>query len=285
MFKTSIITDQVSMDFEYALQYIKKLGVEYVEIHALWDKNIEELTDEEISKAKDIVKKYNMKVSLISSTIFLQSHLIENDVEFKPLDDYFITIAGNYDFHIQALKKCIRLCEIFETNKLRTFGFMEEEKIAEEKLIGLIKEKLAVPVELTKKAGLELLIENCPHSYLPTGRLSGKLIKEIESDNLFALWDPGNALRAGGRPYPEDYESIKDSVKYVHIKDVNSDKNPQMVPVGEGIIEYDKIFRRLLDDGFTGYISLEPEYVDAVGGRPEGCRKSLQGVRRILEAI
>ena len=43
MFKIGIITDQVSMDFEEALQIIKEFGVRYIEIHSLWNKTIEEL--------------------------------------------------------------------------------------------------------------------------------------------------------------------------------------------------------------------------------------------------
>ena len=44
MFKVGIITDQVSMDFEYALKIIEELGIKYIEIHSLWNKTIEDIT-------------------------------------------------------------------------------------------------------------------------------------------------------------------------------------------------------------------------------------------------
>ena len=52
MFQLGIITDQISMDFEKSLKFIKNLGVSYVEIHSLWDKNIEELDRGEINLVK-----------------------------------------------------------------------------------------------------------------------------------------------------------------------------------------------------------------------------------------
>jgi len=284
MYKIGVITDQVSMDFEYALKFIKELGLDYIEIHALWDKNIEELTDNEVAEAKRLVNKYGLKVSIISSTIFLQCHLLDSDKKFGPIDDYFITIAGDYDYHIRALKRCIELCEIFNTDKFRTFGFIKEGSFNDDEALQKIKEKLQKPIEMVEKAGLMLVLENCPHTYLQFGALTKKVIEEINSKHFRALWDPANALRSGGNPYPEDYSYIKNYIAHMHAKDVSLEEGPHTVPLGEGIIDYNGILKNLDKDGFNGVISLEPEFVDQVGGRPEGCRKTLEGIKRILGA-
>ena len=284
MYKIGTITDQVSMDFEHALNFIKELGLEYVEIHALWNKNIEELTDDEVAEAKRLLNKYGLKVSIISSTLFLQCHLLESDKKFGPIDDYFITIAGDYDDHIKALKRCIELCEIFDTDKLRSFGFIKEGFLDDDDALQKIKEKLLKPIEMVEKAGLMLLLENCPHTYLQFGALTKRAIEQIDSKNFRALWDPANALRSGDSPYPEDYSHIKKYIVHVHAKDVSLEGGVHMVPLGEGIIDYNGILKSLKKDGFNGVISLEPEFVDGVGGRPEGLRKSLDGIKRILGA-
>ena len=284
MYKIGTITDQVSMDFEHALNFIKELGLEYVEIHALWNKNIEELTDDEVAEAKRLLNKYGLKVSIISSTLFLQCHLLESDKKFGPIDDYFITIAGDYDDHIKALKRCIELCEIFDTDKLRSFGFIKEGHLDDDDAVQKIKEKLQKPIEMVEKAGLMLLLENCPHTYLQFGALTKRAIEQIDSKNFRALWDPANALRSGGSPYPEDYRHIKKYIVHVHAKDVSLEGGVHMVPLGEGIIDYNGILKSLKKDGFNGVISLEPEFVDRVGGRPEGLRKSLDGIKGILGA-
>jgi len=285
MFKLGVITDQVSMDFEESLRFIKDLGLEYVEIHALWNKNIEELSDEEVAEAKRLVKKYGMKVSLISSTLFLQCHLDDSDKGFESIDDYFITISGDYNTHLKALQRCLELCDIFGTDKLRTFGFIKEKEYDDDVVVEKIVEKLKAPVEKVERAGVMLLLENCPHTYLQFGALTKRVIEVLDSSSFRALWDPANALRSGGKPYPEDYSEIKEYIAHMHAKDVSSGEAPRMVPLGEGIIDYGGILKSLADERYNGVISLEPEYVDSSGGRPEGCRKSFQGITRILDSI
>jgi sugar phosphate isomerase/epimerase len=150
--------------------------------------------------------------------------------------------------------------------------------------VQMIKEKLKKPIEMVEKAGLVLLLENCPHTYLQFGALTKKVIEEMDSRSFRALWDPANAMRSGGNPYPEDYGHIKNYIAHVHAKDISLEGELHMVPLGEGIIDYNGILRSLKKDGFDGVISLEPEFVDQAGGRPEGCRKSLDGIKRILSA-
>ena len=286
MLKIGAITDQADMDFEKALKFIKGLGIEYVELHALWNKNIEELSDEEISNAKRLVKDYGLKVSLISSTLFLQCHLFDNSAKFGPIDNYFITISGDYGYHMRALKRCVTLCDIFDTDKIRIFGFIKEDpSIDEDTVVEKVRERLTEPIEIVERAGLTLLLENCPHTYLQYGSLTKKVIDEIGSKNLRALWDPANAMRSGGKPYPEDYLHIAQYIAHVHVKDVSTEGEPHMVPIGQGEIDYHSIFRSLIDDGFSGVLSLEPEFVDPRGGRPGGLEKSYTGTKRILQDI
>src|SRR3972149_4911551 len=113
MYKIGLITDQVSMDFEEALKFIREEGLEYIEIHALWDKNIEELGDEEAARAKKLADAHGLKVSNISSTLFLQCHLEDSGAGFEKIDDYFITIHGDERAHLGALERCIRLAGVF----------------------------------------------------------------------------------------------------------------------------------------------------------------------------
>ncbi len=153
MFSIGVITDQVGMDFEEALQFIRDIGVGCIEIHALWNKNIEKLNDEEVERVVRLVQKYGMKVSVVSSTLFLQCHLEENGKEFESIDDYFITIVGSYDLQIASLKRCIKLCRVFETDKIRAFGFLEEKSFDEHTAIQKVTEKLRYPVELVEETG------------------------------------------------------------------------------------------------------------------------------------
>jgi sugar phosphate isomerase/epimerase len=273
------------MDFEKALKFIKDQGLEYIELHALWDKNIEELDDEAVSRAKKLVGAYGLKVSNISSTLFLQCSLEGDGADFGRIDDYFITIQGNERAHLAALERCIRLAGVFGCDKIRTFGFIKERELGVDDAVSRVAEKLKKPVEMAEREGLTLILENCPHTYLTYGSLTRRTIEELDSKSIRALWDPGNALRSGGSPFPEDYLSVRPFIAHVHAKDLAVDGRPRMVPLGEGMIDYRGILLSLAEDGYGGVVSIEPEYVAEEGGRPEGCRRSLQGVRRILSAV
>lgn len=285
MFKIGLITDQVSMDFEEALKFIREQGLEYIEIHALWNRNVEELEKEEALRAKKLVDAHGLKVSLISSTLFLQCHLEESGKAFKSIDDYFITIEGDYRTHLNALGRCIALADLFGCDKIRTFGFIKERDLSDDKAVSKIAEAMKEPVGMVERAGLTLVLENCPHTYLTHGSQTKRVIDEVGSKRFRALWDPGNALRSGGSAYPADYGIVRPYIAHIHAKDLIIGEKPRMVPLGEGEVDYRGIFGSLLADGYDGIVSIEPEYVDKKGGRPEGCRRSLHGVRRILSSL
>ena len=284
MFKLGIITDQVSMNFEKALKTIKEYGLEYIEIHALWDKNIEELTDDEISSAKKLITKYGLKISNIGSTCFLQCHLRDNnETEIKSFSDHFIAIFGDYKQHLDYFKHCIELCEIFETDKLRIFGFRKLEPFTDD-TIDLIVEKFKKPVEIAKKAGITLVLENCPWTYLPNGALVSKVINKIKSIHLRALWDPGNAYVSGVEPYPDDYLNVKDLLGHIHMKDFKSLKKDTVI-IGQGDINYQGLLSSLAKSNFQHVLSLEPENKDKIMGDVESCRQCIIEVRDILKRI
>ncbi|MDR7551322.1 MAG: TIM barrel protein, partial [Armatimonadota bacterium] len=63
--------------------------------------------------------------------------------------------------------------------------------------------------------------------------------------------------------YPESYETLKGHLWHIHIKDAR--RNPtsgavEAVALGDGQIPYRDIFRRLLNDGYAGFASLETHY-------------------------
>jgi L-ribulose-5-phosphate 3-epimerase len=145
-----------------------------------------------------------------------------------------------------------------------------------------VSDRLRDPVKQVEEAGVTLLLENCPHTYLPYGENTSRVIGLLKSERIKALWDPANTLRAKGKPFPEDYRAIRGSIGHIHFKDISFDTEPHMVPLGEGVIDYRGIVKSLLDDGYEGTISLEPEYVDDKGGRPEGVRRAYQGLGNIL---
>src|SRR5277367_2108900 len=69
-FKLGIITDEVSQDFEQALVWAKGFGLHWVELRFLWNKYVVDLPPDDVKRAKDLLDKYQMKVSVVDSPYF-----------------------------------------------------------------------------------------------------------------------------------------------------------------------------------------------------------------------
>ena len=70
-FKLSVITDEISDDFEHACSVAAKdFGLGWVEIRALWGKNIADLNPDDVTRAQAVLTKYNLRVTDIGSPLF-----------------------------------------------------------------------------------------------------------------------------------------------------------------------------------------------------------------------
>src|SRR2546426_8779690 len=80
MFKLSVINDEIAADFGRAAEVAaQEFGLQFIEIRALWGKNIMQLDAKEIAEARRILEKYKLRVSKISdrkSTRLNSSHLV-----------------------------------------------------------------------------------------------------------------------------------------------------------------------------------------------------------------
>src|ERR1700722_8053023 len=67
-FKVSVITDEISDDFEHACSVAANdFGLGWVEIRNLWHKSIQDLTSDEVTRAQAVLAKYNLRVTDIAS--------------------------------------------------------------------------------------------------------------------------------------------------------------------------------------------------------------------------
>ena len=66
MLNIGMITSEISQDFDYALQVISELGIDYIEIETLWDKSVGQLDADEINEAKQIIRSRGLRVCCLS---------------------------------------------------------------------------------------------------------------------------------------------------------------------------------------------------------------------------
>lgn len=277
--KLSIISDQVSQNLEEALKIIVKEGYEYVELHNVFGHSIETCTKEEVEIIKHLLNRYHVKVSNIASTLFFLCPLYQGD-EVSLFNPGFYSIQGDLEYHLKVLENACWIANELDCPKIRIFPFRWPDnqkgpygtKLDFEKIIENIKKAL----DISKKHHVTLMLENCPYSHLPKGKMTLQVVQEINDPYLKLLWDPANSYRAIRENVPREYMdwSLEEEllhlypyIGHIHLKNyhyVSGLVKPFVhVPLLNGDIDY-KTLVKSIQETCDCILSLEPE-VDKKG--------------------
>ena len=118
-------------------------------------------------------------------------------------------------------------------------------------------------VKAATQQQITLLHENEKGIYGDIAERCLDIFESVGSDHLWATFDPANFVQCGCQPYPYAYEILKNYIRYVHIKDAKEDGT--VVPAGKGDGEVPLLLKGLKQDGYQGFLSLEPHLGDFVG--------------------
>ena len=281
--KLAVITDEIDADFGHALDVMAEYGVSGAELRQLWDKNISDAPLEYWERARRELDSRGMTVAGIAGP-FYKCDLpgAEPDGPAGPLHGASARGLGD---QITLLERCIEAAQFFDTTLIRTFAFWKHGSLTPEQEETIV-DAYAEPAAMAERAGVVLGIENEHACCLGTGAQTARVLEEIGSSSVRAIWDPGNALMAGELPYPDGYAAIKDFVVHVHIKDAALPSGallPEWAVVGAGAIDYAGQFAALKRDNYTGWLSLETHYAQPT--KEAASRASLEGLQRLLAQI
>ncbi len=288
--RLAAITDEISQDFEYALDVLLEYGALGAELRGLWNTNIAELSDDQAARAKQALDLRNMRVVCLSSPFF------KCDIEEEPVDSALesgamhLAKTRGLPEQLDILRRCITLAHYFGTPYIRIFSFWKKQPLTsaiEERIV----QALVEPLRIAANEGITLLMENEHSCMLGTGVETARVVSQVNSPNLKIVWDPGNAFFGGETAYPVGYDAVKPWLAHVHVKDAvmkHTDEHgdqPQWCVVGEGEIDYKGQFAALKADGYPGYISLETHYVPDTGSGPNGKGIPEDGSRLCLASL
>ena len=286
MVKLGIINDEVSDDFARSCELIASWGLSHIELRVLWGKNILQLSEEELERAKTLLEEYGLEVTAIASPIF------KSPLDGQPREvaaDFALPGSESFGAQLELLKRACDLCDLFGTRLIRVFTFWDEPW--SEALLEATASKLLEAAALAQARDKVLAVENEPVCSVGTGRELAALCRVLQKEDahLGALWDPGNALAAGETsPYPDGYEALQAcNLVHVHLKDLtfSEEGQPQFVPVGQGEIDYEGQLRRLAEDGYEGAFVLEPHYRPADMTQEAAARACVEAARTLLERV
>lgn len=265
--RLAIVSDEIMQDFEHALKVIRELGVEYVEIRTLWNKNVVELSDTELDNVKSLLRTYGLSVSHIASPAF----------------KIYINDEKSFAQHLKIIRRAIELSKMFDLNYTRIFTFWWQGNI--ELYLDLLVNRIKHALDIAKDEGVYLIIENEYSCIVGTGRETRIVIDKVGSPWLKVLWDPGNAFFARETPYPIGYNYVRDDVMYMHLKDAIVDEKGRFVwrPIGKGAIDYYGQLKEVFKKNIV--VSLETHYAPLGGSKEDGTRESFEGLMKIINKI
>ena len=280
-FQLSVFTDEITNDFGRALEIASRdFGLGYVEIRAMWGKNIMRLDDKEIAEARSLLEKYKLLVTSIAGPLFKVDWPNAPVSQFSPRDKF----GADFTFEQQpeVLERGLELARVFKTDHLRCFDFwrLEDQKPYR----AAIDDELRKAAIKAGKRGVTLVMENEYACNTATGAEAARTLAAVRVSNFKLNWDPGNSAFRKETPYPNGYELLpKKRIGHVHCKDVElkSDGTFAWQAVGRGIIDFVGQFRALKKDGYRGPVVLETHWRGA-GTPEESTRQSMAGLKEQL---
>lgn len=260
--KISGFSDEISKEIVTQFEVLKKLNIRYFEPRGIDGKNISTLNDEEVLELKAKMEQYGIKVSSIGSPIGK------------------IKLTDSFEEYFEVFKRVVKTAKMLDTKYIRMFSFYHEggdEWTAEERaeVIARLKKMIAYAEE----QDVILLHENEKAIYGDTADRCIDLMKELYGPHFKAVFDPANFVQCG-QDTKYAYENLKNYIEYMHIKDALFEDG-KVVPAGcgDGNVEY--VLNALMENGYDGFLSLEPhlgsfeglanlELDDKMEGLPKG---------------
>lgn len=209
----SAFADEYSADFTEQLEGLRSFDIGYVEVRGVDGKNVSVLTKDEVSEAKAKLSHYGIGVSAIGSPIGK------------------IKLDGDLDGHFEMARRVFESANELGAKYIRMFSFYapEGKNILDFKTE--VFDRLSALRDLAKSHGVVLCHENEAEIYGSVPERCRE-IHDAFSGDIKTVFDMGNYVLEGVRPYPEAYGMLKDTVAYFHIKDALS--AGAIVPPGKG---------------------------------------------------
>ena len=282
-FRIAVINDELTQDFGRACEIAsREFGMQWIEVRAMWNKNVVNLDAKEVAEAKRILDKYKLRVTDIASPLFKTDWPGAPKSKFSPKTPQF-GADFSFDQQTEVLDRSIALAKSLGTDRVRCFDFWRLDDQAPFR--SAMNARLLQAADASGKQGITLVLENEGACNTATGAEAAKVLAAVQSPHLMLNWDPGNAAGAGEKAYPDGYALLpKDRIGHCHCKDAakSSDGKYDWAAMGQGVIDWVGQFRALNNDGYRFAVSLETHWRGA-GSAETSTRQSWAGMKDELQ--
>lgn len=252
MIEACIFIDEVSDDFEEGVDLAHRVGVSCIELRGgIWGRSVENCTDDDVARIRDVLARYDARVTCISS----------------PVGKCDLYDEEEYQIHLQWFERMCELAHTFGTQIIRGFPFWNPEGRAADRykedvprpdlnaLLPMIADKLSPLVQRAEQEDVYFCIESETSTCSGSCDELARIIHALgDGEHLGVVWDVNNAASLGERPLREGYPKIRGRVRHLHVK---PNKYKSIETVGDTEVSYEEVLRTLIADGYRGSASIE----------------------------
>ncbi|CAM3612659.1 sugar phosphate isomerase/epimerase family protein [Marinicrinis lubricantis] len=242
------------VSFEHLIEYAHRTGFSGIELWGVHARALVHTFHSQIEPWMVKLKSYGMQIPMISDYVGLLDNLQPSSaIQMK-------------------LKEWIELACRFETSHIRIFaGHMGSSQVDDEQWELCIDRLRKLSEELSEN-GLTLVLETHPNTLADTLDSTLRILREVDHPALRINLDFLHIWEGGSDPI-EAYQALKPWVSHFHMKNVTnpeqlsifhphnvySPSGPRegMVPLKEGIVDFERIVAYLSDDDVDSCASLE----------------------------
>ena len=209
----SAFADEYSSSFTEQLEGMRSFDIGYVEVRGVDGKNVSILTPAEVREMKRKLDHYGIGVSAIGS----------------PLGK--IKLDGDLEGHFEMARRVFETANELGTKYVRMFSFYAPEGRSIIDCRSEVFDNLSTLTNIAREHGVVLCHENEAEIYGSVPERCRE-IHDAFGGEIKTVFDMGNYVLEGVKPYPEAYSVLKDTVAYFHIKDALYEG--AIVPPGKG---------------------------------------------------
>jgi sugar phosphate isomerase/epimerase len=279
--RIAAITDEFSpSDLPAALNAMAGIGMTGAELRMVWGRNIMDLTDDELSRATDLIRQKGMEIISIASPILKCVLPGAPEVDTRFQQDIF---ASKHTFEDQErlTDRAFVIAKKTGAKIIRVFSYWRT--VDPDKCFDAIVAALTSLAEKAAQENLIIGLENEHACNIGLAAEAAKVLAAAPHPNLRLVWDPANALVGGEEPFPHGYGLLpKDRIVHVHTKDCHMEGHtPVWGPLGTRAVDWKGQIAALMADGYKGWLSLETHWPGPDGDKMAGstiCGWNLRGL-------
>jgi sugar phosphate isomerase/epimerase len=262
--KISLVTDEVSADLETAIELGLEWGVGAFELRGIGGQRVPHFSDYQKQRVLELKEAYGIQMAAISPGLFKIPYPPKKRQQFslQVIDstyyDQWQAARRLLDYHIkELLPASIEYAKQVGARQIIAFSFERGNQppgLPPDEILEIFR----MAAKQVAQAGLQLAIEVENNFWADTGERTAAIMRSVGEAGLGVNWDPGNAFEAGDMPFPNGYQAIRQYVQHVHFKDAVRRPDGTCYYACEGDIDWAGQIRALHEDGYQGFVSVEP---------------------------